>query len=86
MYEAMDTIPLPYVEGLRQPTKETISEYDDSVDVYVEQSADKVRAANLRLCPAGPCEFVLMGFSTDGLRQLARLLDKAADDIDTYEG
>lgn len=74
------TIQLPYVEGsLEQISPGT---YDDSVDVVVRQSAKGLPCANLELNPAGPCTFTLLGFSTDGLRQLAQLLIRAASEID----
>jgi hypothetical protein len=73
-------IPLPMVEG--EPSIQTDDVYDDSVDVYVEQGAYGQPCATLRLCPAGPCEFVLLGFDPAGLRQLARFLEDAARELE----
>lgn len=73
-----ETIDLPYVEGQLS----SYTEYDDSVDVSVEHAAYGAPAANLRLTPGGPCDFVIMGFTTGGLREMAKLLNDAADAID----
>lgn len=74
-------LPLPMVEG--QPTVHTNTEYDDSVDVYVEQGAYGQDCASLRICPAGPSEFVILGFDSHGLRKLARFLERAAGELRT---
>lgn len=75
------TIELPYVMG-GPPSLVTDHVYDDSVDVTVEQGALLYPCANLRLNPGGPCEFILLGFSTAGLRELAAFLVASADEIE----